>query len=403
MTRVLIVGAGPAGAALAHLLVHRGIGVTLLERQQDFDREFRGEVLMPSGLEAIEELGLGEELAAIPGRPQKRVSAYLNKQLLFDQDLPIEFLRGRFPLAVSQPALLEMIIAAARKSPHFTFERGASAKDLIFKDGRVIGVRVRTSEGEKLLYADLIVGADGRASVVRKFGDFGLSRTPSSLDVVWCKIPCPENWESFQFYAGKGHLLLGYRSWDDQLQLAWVILKGTFGELKSRGINEWVEQMAEHVAPDFAAHIRAHIGSIRKPFLLDVVSDCVERWSVPGALVIGDAAHTMSPVGGQGINIALRDTIIAANHLVPVLSESSLDPSRLAAALLEIEKERMPEVNRVQEIQALPPKVVLSHAWWGEPLRWAMSGLIRNDHIRAALGVRAGIFPLGVTDVRLSV
>ena len=160
------------------------------------------------------------------------------------------------------------------------------------------------------------------------------------------------------------------------LQVGWVILKGTFGDLRGRGIEQWMEEMANHVSPDFADHLRAHRDAVQKPFLLDVVSDCVDCWSTPGALVIGDAAHTMSPVGGQGINVALRDAIVAANHLVPVLSQPAPHDNLIAAALDAIEAERMAEVRPIQALQAQPPKVLLSRAWWGDPVRRMVAALL---------------------------
>jgi 2-polyprenyl-6-methoxyphenol hydroxylase-like FAD-dependent oxidoreductase len=403
MTHVLIVGAGPAGAGLAHLLAHRGVEVTLLERQRDFAREFRGEVLMPSGIEVLEQMGLAEALRAVPCQIQDSISIYLNRRQLFEQTFSLEALRGHFPSAISQPGLLEILVGEAGKSPNFRFERGVSVKDLWIEGDRVVGVRGRSEEGERSWRADLVIGADGRASVVRKHGGFVARQVNPPMDVVWCKMPVPTDWEGAQLHAGRGHLLIGYRSWDGNLQLAWVILKGTFGELKSRGIDEWVAEMAQHVPPALAAHLRTHADSVTKPFLLDSVSDCVDRWSVPGALLIGDAAHTMSPVGGQGLNIALRDTIVAANHLVPVLTDAKLDVSRLAAALHRIEAERMPEVALIQRLQAQPPKVMLSRAWWGEPVRSLLGLLLRSERLRSVLARPASVFPFGSTEVRLRV
>jgi 2-polyprenyl-6-methoxyphenol hydroxylase-like FAD-dependent oxidoreductase len=168
VAHVLIVGAGPAGASLAYLLARRGIEVSLLERQRDFAREFRGEVLNPSGLDALEQMGLGEPLGMVPTYTQRTFTAYMNGRQLFRAALEPASFRGRPPTAVSQPALLEMLVAEAAKSPHFHLERGASVKDLMVEDGRVVGVHTRTEAGEQRLRADVVVGADGRASVVRR-------------------------------------------------------------------------------------------------------------------------------------------------------------------------------------------------------------------------------------------
>jgi 2-polyprenyl-6-methoxyphenol hydroxylase-like FAD-dependent oxidoreductase len=223
------------------------------------------------------------------------------------------------------------------------------------------------------------------------------------MDIVWCKLPCPDDWPGVRAYAGRGHLLIAYHTWDDTLQLGWVILKGTFGDLRSRGIEQWVEEMANHVSPDFADHLRAHGDAVHKPFLLETVSDCVESWSGPGVLVIGDAAHTMSPVGGQGINIALRDAIVAANHLVPVLSAQAPSSNALTAALEAIEAERTPEIRQVQALQAQPPKLLLSHAWWGEPLRRIAGALLSKPAVQQRAAGRISIFLDGVTEVQLTV
>ncbi len=396
--KVVIVGAGPAGASLALLLARRGVNVTLLERRRDFAREFRGEVLMPSGVAALEAMGLGAELAALPSHQQRAIDVYLNGRRLFGETLDPAASELRV-LAVSQPALLEMLVVQAGQCPSFELLRGAAVKGLVRKQGRVAGVALRTDDQEQELPAELVVGADGRNSVVRRELRCAVREVSPPMDIVWCKLPCPVGWDGVRAYAGRGHLLIAYHTWGDMLQLGWVILKGTFGELRSRGIEQWVEEMAKHVSPDFAEHLRRHKDAVQKPFLLDAASDCVERWSAPGVLLIGDAAHTMSPVGGQGINIALRDALVAERHLVPALVDGGHDPAVLDAALDAIEAERGPEVAQIQALQAQPPKVLLSHAWWGEPLRRLIGGLLSRPAFRRRAAGRVTPFLYGVTKV----
>jgi 2-polyprenyl-6-methoxyphenol hydroxylase-like FAD-dependent oxidoreductase len=384
MASALIVGAGPAGASLAHLLAHRGIEVTLLERQSDFQREFRGEVLVPSGIEALEQMGVSAALAAVPVSRPQFFEVLLDRRSVFKFDLDSEFFDGRPPCALSQPALLEMFVDEAGKSGNFRFERGASVKDLLRRDGRVVGVRARLASGEVELRADLVIGADGRSSIVRRKAPLRATAQAPPMDVVWCKLPRPDDFDGARFYLGHGHLAIAYRSWDDQLQVAWGILKGTYGVLRDRGVERWIEEMADFVSPDWSEHFRAHASDLKHPFLLDTVSDRVDTWSVPGALVIGDAAHTMSPVGAQGINVALRDAIVAANHLVPALAVDRVAATAVDAATAALEAERSHEIASIQRRQAIPPRILLNRAWWGEPLRRILATVARSGLARRA-------------------
>ncbi|MGH0035075.1 MAG: FAD-dependent monooxygenase [Myxococcota bacterium] len=403
MGHAIIVGAGPAGAGLAHLLAHRGIDVTLLERQNDFAREFRGEVLMPSGVIALEQIGVARLLDTIPSQRSEAFATFMNRVPVVSGALDPEFFGGHPPLAVSQTALLEALVAHAGGSGRLRFHRGASVKDLLRDGDRVAGVRARTDEGELELRGDLVVGTDGRASIVRRRAPLPATHTDLPMDVVWCKVPCPEDIVGARAYLGRGHLLVAYRTWDGHLQMGWVILKGTFGELRRRGVESWIAEMADHVEPELGDHLRGCRSLLGRPFLLDTVSDRVEHWTRPGCLVLGDAAHTMSPVGGQGLNIALRDAIVAANHLVPVLGEPVVDPARVERACRAVEAERSPEVRSIQRLQAIPPRIVLSRAWWGEPVRRAAAAALRSGLGRGrALGV-ARRFAFGVGEVRLQV
>src|SRR5262249_18599152 len=144
--------------------------------------------------------------------------------------------------------------------------------------------------------------------------------------------------------------------YDGRLQLGWIIAKGSFGDLRRRGIDGWLAEMERHVSPDLAAHLAATRDAITHPFLLDVVSDRVERWSVPGVLLLGDAAHTMSRVGAQGITPPLGAAIGAPTPPAPALGAGG-GPEAIAAAGARIEAERLPEVVEIQRLQQAPPRL----------------------------------------------
>ncbi len=398
-------GAGPAGTTLALLLAQRGIEVSLLERRRDFAREFRGEALMPSGREALEQMGLAALLSQVPTYAPREFAVFLNGKRVFGGPLTAKDFGGRPPLAVSQPAFLQGVIDLGQQLRCFDFQSGVAVKSLVHEGSRVAGVLVSNplaGGGEHTLSADLVIGADGRNSIVRR--EMGLAARSMSppMDVVWCKLPCPEGWTGFHVYAGRGHVLIGYHTWDDALQLGWVITKGTFGSLRSKGISDWIEAMANFVPADLAKHLRRHAEQASRPFLLDVVSDRVDSWYRPGGLVIGDAAHAMSPVGGQGINIALRDAIVTANHLVPALSGRD-DFPKIESALANVQAERLPEITQIQRMQALPPTVVMNRAWYGELTRRAAAFAAKSGLAQRILTRNVADFLYGVTKVSLNV
>jgi 2-polyprenyl-6-methoxyphenol hydroxylase-like FAD-dependent oxidoreductase len=412
MARIVVVGAGPAGAALAYLLARRGVEVVLLERQTDFAREFRGEVLLPGGLEALDQMGFWQDLDSVPHVQLEAIELYVDGRRRLRAGFDAAAFGRHAPRWMSQPGLLELLVARAAGHPGFRLERGATVRNLVRENGRCVGVRVLGERGERELRADLVVGADGRSSVVRRRAGLREDRDPTPMDIVWCKLPLPEyarRERVLRGYLGGGHLLLAAPIYDAKLQVAWVIRKGSFGELEARGMPACLEEMARRVSPDLADHLRRHAQGAVEPFLLSTVSDRVRDWTAPGLLVIGDAAHTMSPVGAQGINVALRDAIVAANHLVPVLAgpaaaaAPAADAAVLDAACRRVQAERIPEVEAIQRIQARAPRVVLNRAWWARALLRLLPRLVGSDPLGGRRGVLFRRFVFGATRVTLEV
>jgi 2-polyprenyl-6-methoxyphenol hydroxylase-like FAD-dependent oxidoreductase len=402
---VVIVGAGPAGAGLALLLATRGIPVTLIERQQDFAREFRGEVMTPGGLAALEAMGVDVERASIPHQRPSGLEVFVEGRRRVRLDASAGSFGGRTTMTVSQPALLEHLVGVAGRANGFTLLRGASVHDLVRDgSGRVTGVACQVDGEERRIDARLVVGADGRSSVVRRRGGFHVNTRDTPMDVAWTRVPAPESWgatQPAQGYVGDGHLLLVFPAPEGGLQVGWIILKGEFGDLRRRGIEEWVLEMAAHAGAELGRHLRENASRCMRPFLLRAETDRVAGWAKPGVVLIGDAAHTMSPVGGQGINVALRDAIVAANHLVPALRDG--DNAAVDRAAAAIEAERGPEIDTIQEIAAQPPRIVLRRGILPSLLRMAIPLLLKLPPVRAQAAKVGSLFLAGVTEVRLEV
>ncbi len=397
MTRFVVVGAGPAGAMLAFLLARRGAEVTLIERQSDFAREFRGEVLMPSGLRVFDDVGLGELLAAQPSKSPQAFELWRGDRRLMRLEMS-DLLGAEGPRAISQPLLLEGLCREAARYDGFRLERGVGVRHLLTEEGRVVGVN---DSRDREFRGDLVIGADGRHSTLRTQAGFEQESIPQSFDIVWCKLPLPPEGEHvLRVWLGNRHFALSYATYDERLQLAWVIEKGAFGDLKRQGPEQWVGELSAHLSSDWGEHVRANLGRVERPFLLSVVCDRVKRWTKPGLLLIGDAAHAMSPVGAQGLNIALRDAVVAANHLEPLVAARP-DMHALDAAAARVAAERRPEVRAIQAAQQRPPEILFSGS---------VASRILVDHV-APLVVRLGLarrflretlrrFAYGVGEVR---
>ncbi len=349
---VLVVGAGPAGATTALLLARCGLEVTLVERETSFERVFRGEGLMPSGVDALLQMGLGEALESVPGRIVRSWNICIDGEEVFAIPEPVEELGERAMRVVSQPALLGRLVEEAGRYPSFAFERGARFRGVI-RDGsdRVVGAELETEGGPREVRADLIVGCDGRGSPVRTRAGLKLDLLPENYDVLWFKLPAPEALREgcsiTIAVAGKEHPAIYYTSWDGRLQYGLVMPKGGLGEMRER---DWVREAVGSAPAWLAEHVLQRRDEIEGPIRLNVLVGRSQRWTAPGVLLLGDAAHPMSPVRAQGINLALRDAIVAANHLVPVLKEGA-ESRALDAACRAIQAEREPEIVRAQKLQ----------------------------------------------------
>ena len=349
--RVVIVGAGPAGMTLAYLLARRGVVVTVLETHHDFARAFRGEGMQRSGIDAFRQMGLGEQFDRLPHKEIRAVEVHSGRKLVLRADAD-RFGRGQVRV-VSQPALLQLLADEAGRSSSFRLERGVTMRDFLRENGRIVGVRASSDDGSREYRADLVVGADGRHAATRKQSGLPELSFPQGFDILWLRVPYPDAYPD-QATAlvshGSNGTGLAFPTADGQLQVGFIIRKGDFVELKALGPKERTERLVRDLPAFLADHLRVHHELVGAATLLNVVCGRLTQWGVPGLLCIGDAAHPMSPVGGQGVNIALRDALVAANHLVPVLVAGA-DTKAIDAAAQRVQDERWPEIVTVQQTQ----------------------------------------------------
>lgn len=400
---VAICGAGPGGSALAYILASRGLSTALFERQSNFSKEFRGEGVMPSGYEALKSIGFDLDKIDVPMQKNTKLTAYYHGESLIEGELPFNVDGGlRW---VSQPSLLEHIISKTEKHKEFNFFRAHRVKDVFYENNRVVGVRGVVRNREFKFKAKVVIGFDGRSSILRKKLGFEVRDFKQIIDIIWFKIPYPTKFlgpgTAFVNFVPDGFMVCP-ACYDDMLQVGWIITKGSFGQIKKQGIDVWISEIQKNCPKELSDHLYLNRNKISDRFVLDVGLNRCTTWNKNGVLLLGDAAHTMNPVGGQGINIALRDAIVAANHLVPAINENA-SAAELDVIFKRIEEERLPEIRKIQSLQRRPTNAFKKQ----NPIVFF---LIRNLPIISKLGISRRIFAklqhwlaYGVTEVDLKV
>ncbi|MEE2891983.1 MAG: FAD-dependent oxidoreductase [Pseudomonadota bacterium] len=354
-TQCCVVGAGPAGVFLALLLAQRGVEVVVLEAHGDFDRDFRGDTVHPATLELLAEMGLVEQVLALPHGRIDRMRLHAGARSW--QVANFSRLRTAYPYVaiIPQSEFLACLAEAADLLPTFSRRMGAGVVDVIEDDGRVSGVRYREAGELHELRADLVVGTDGRFSRLRRILGAEVDAAAPPMDVAWARIPRGEE-DAPGFHVGAGRLLVHFRR-PDAIQLGYVFPRDGFAPLKTAGIAAFRASIAEMV-PAWAERLEA-IESFADVHLLRVQSDCLRRWYRDGLLLLGDAAHAFSPVGGVGINYAIGDAAEAVELLLPAFRDGG---PVATSVLARVEARRRPLVRWVQRAQTQAQSMLVERA-----------------------------------------
>jgi 2-polyprenyl-6-methoxyphenol hydroxylase-like FAD-dependent oxidoreductase len=337
---VCIVGGGPGGALLANLLAKKKVSVLLIERTGDFAKAFRGEHLNEEGEMVLKQHSLYDKIEQL-GLLKMESLEYWQYGECIKTILPNEKV-GHLGIHVPQAHLLEAILEQAKSYEHFDYLLNTSVKELIQNEqGQYTAVRAVQNGEELLIESQLIIGADGRYSTVRKKANIDVTIRNHGYDLLWARIPAPNNWApSIKMALVDGKQISLFTQTNGFVQIGWNIEKGSFPALRKQPFTPFIEKL-EEAFPQLAESVKTHIQSWQDFVLLDVFSSTSEQWGRNGVILIGDAVHTMTPTGAFGLNSALMDAHILAQLLT---KDQSFD-------FVSCATKRKSEIEKIQALQ----------------------------------------------------
>jgi 2-polyprenyl-6-methoxyphenol hydroxylase-like FAD-dependent oxidoreductase len=354
--RCCIVGGGPAGMMLGYLLGRAGIGVVVLEKHADFFRDFRGDTVHPSTLQVMDELGLSDGFLKLPHQRLQKMDGMFGGASVRIADLGR--LSVKFPFIAFMPQwdFLNFLRESGRKFKSLKVMMSTEATDLIQDGARIAGVRAKTSAGMIDIEADLTIACDGRHSLLRERAGLAVEEIGAPMDVLWFRAGKRANeTESVFARVDPGRMMVTFDR-GDYWQCAYVIAKGQYDAVKARGLPALLEDVVR-MAPVLKSGL-ADVKSWDDVKLLTVAINRLTRWTRPGLLCIGDAAHAMSPVGGVGVNLAVQDAVATANLLAAKLVNGCPPEDELDA----VRQRREFPVRMTQRLQVVAQNNIISAA-----------------------------------------
>lgn len=345
-TDVCIVGGGPAGAFLGYILAQNGISTVIIERATLTGRKFRGEHINAETESLLKNYGLFEKIAEQGILKMEKVEFFNGNQVV--KTITPTSDQGHVGIHVPQSHLLNALVSESEQYKHYHFLLNTTVTELLRDEkGCYIGVKAKKDGKEIIVNSSVIVGADGRYSTVRKLANIPVSITKHGYDVLWTKIPAPQGWEpTTRMALVNGHQLALFTQAGGFIQIGWNIDEGSFSSLTKNPLKPFLEPILESF-PQLREIALQHLQSWKDFVCLKVESSRSETWVQDGLVMIGDAAHTMTPTGAIGINSAMKDAHVLANVLVNAI----LGKNTTAERLKEFEELRRDEIEKQQEQQ----------------------------------------------------
>lgn len=335
---------------LANLLAERGLETLVLEKSPDFEREFRGEVLQPRFMRAMAQVGLDDFMLEQPHerfdlcrfyKDGEQIGAFRFQKV--DPEHP-------FVMWMTQPIMLRALWQRAQQFSSFELWFEARAHELLIEDGAVVGVRVHrassTGGGEVDVRARLVVAADGRFSTLAKLGEFEIEYEHYPFDVLWFNIERPADAvNQVSFYISRDAGYISLPKYPNLFQIGMMMTPGAFKQFRAQGI-ESIREELRRGHPWFVS-FADKLEDFSEFHVLQAKLAYRRTWARDGLLLIGDAAHTCSPVGAIGVSVAIETAIVAADVILANQKDRPFD----RAVLDQVQARRSEDVRKLHRMQ----------------------------------------------------
>ena len=378
-TNVCIVGGGPGGAMLAMLLARAGVDVVLVEKSASNKRHFRGESISPDSVALLEELNIMPYIEKHGYLQTKQMHVYENNKRLLQVNFDRFDYSKKFTIDIPQSVLISALLAEALKHKNFRYMPGFGCESLISENGMIKGIHATGADTKIKICSSLVVAADGRYGKLRKFANLPAIIKPTSRDILWFLVTKPNDWgDVAKISMVKDSHIIALPTYPNFLRLGLNIPHGQFKQIRQQNIS-YLHNMVEKIEPTLASNVKSEIKSWSDTTLLDIFTLQAPCWALDGLVLIGDAAHTLTPILGQGVNQAIKDAVM----LSPIIEKQIQKNKELTIPkdiFNDFIKKRKKEVNFVHKFQLRQEKMLSKSSFLQTALRRFSYRIINHSH-----------------------
>jgi 2-polyprenyl-6-methoxyphenol hydroxylase-like FAD-dependent oxidoreductase len=361
-TEVFITGGGIGGLTLALKLVRAGIDVVMVEKLPGKQPVYKGELLQPKSMQIFDGLLVYDEVASNAQIIEVLDLIELSKSLKVKEQSFMDYtvIPGKYNEAyMIHHEVLKKIIREAEKNPNFHYFNGASCKEI-----DVTTATVQKGKDQFKVEADFFIGAEGRASVTRQAMGIKVEPIKYNHHFITVTFPRPANFVGGQIFSSYNRFLGLFPLPDYQVRSVYLIPAGDYKKIKEKPIDHFHKLYTE-LAPSIDGYVQK-LEDWSKIQLMIPIMYHVDSYVKGNKAIIGDAAHAVHPMAGEGMNMAIQDADILGELLVDMYKTSSLNPSNLKF-YQNVRMERAEYLIQLSHLSAL------AYSFPFQPVSWLRS------------------------------